>query len=205
MVDGADALGVTARAAPGIHMDGATADRNLLRRKYMRFFEILDVDDDGVVTESDVIELGRKLAEAGDDGASPSAFDLSIALTELWPVGDPSLADGREMLGRDDVAQTLFGYVERRPDTAITVIGQLANILFAASDHDGDERISKDEFMQMETTVFSVSGVEAEEAWSKVDALKRDYLAYPEYLTAVTEFMTSLDPRSPGNWIFGRV
>lgn len=192
MVDGTGAVDEQASAA------------DVLSRKYTRLFEILDVDNSGAVTEADIIELGRNLAEAGDGDGSPRALELSIALTEIWPVGDRSLADGRERLSRDDVVRTLFGYLERRPDRAITLIGHLANILFAASDQDGDDNIGKDEFIQLGTKVLSLSNAEAEEAWTKVDVLERGYLDHPQYLTAVTEFMTSVDPRSPGNWIFGR-
>lgn len=205
MVDGAGALDAGTSGVDSMPKDDATTGRNLLSRKYTRLFEILDVDNSGTVTEADIIELGRRLANAGHGKESPGALELSIALTEIWPVGDRSLADGREKLSRDDVVQTLFGYLERRPDWAINLIGQLANILFATSKQDGDDKVGREEFIQLGTKVFSLSSAEAEEAWTKVDVLERGYVDYPQYLTAMTEFMTSVDWQSPGNWIFGRV
>lgn len=188
----------------GSVIDGSPAS-DLLSRKHARLFEILDVDNSGKVTEADIIELGRRLAEAEDGRKSPRALDLSIALTEIWPVGDRSLANGRERLSRDDVVRTLHGYLEHRPDRAIILIGQLASVLFAAFDQDGDEKIDMNEFIQLARRAFSISTAEAEHAWTQIDVLGRGYVDYPQYLTAMTEFMTSINPRSPGNWIFGRL
>ncbi|GAA1956878.1 hypothetical protein [Amycolatopsis minnesotensis] len=209
MVDGLGALGKGVSAAGDVAKDAKdavdTTTGGLLKRKHARFFEVLDADRNGSITEDDLTALGRKMAEATGHGEdSARARELSSTLREIWAEYDRSLVDGRERLSRDDVVRILIDYGERRPDRLITFIGQLSNILFAMSDQDGDGKIDKEESVRLTPMVWSVTKAEAETAWSKIDVLNRGYLDYPQYLTAVTEFMTSVNPVAPGNWIFGR-
>ncbi|MEU4345695.1 hypothetical protein AB0H00_31350 [Nocardia sp. NPDC023852] len=204
----APGTGFTATVAA--EMDAAAAiaaeQHPLLRRKQLRMFAVADVDGDGVVTPADTAVLARRLAQlTGYDDSSPRVAQLSAAIDQVWHafVVKPRWVPDLERLDREHFVIAMANSVATTPDKTLQYIGNLTNLAFAMIDADNDGLIDRDDAIRLGTTILGFSPADAETAWAAIDPDNSGKLNYAQCLTAVTEYVTSVDAATPANLLLG--
>ncbi|GIH03372.1 calcium sensor EFh [Rhizocola hellebori] len=167
--------------------------------KHGQTFDLFDIDDDGYLTRADFEAIATRLTQAADKTHDQSLYD---AYLHFWnslagEVGiDPEGRMTRQEFieGLDRLMKTSTGFDE--------VIAQMPYAVLALYDRDGDGRVSREEFLAMQTA----AGVSRDKAEIALLALDRDadgVIGVEDLLAAVREFMLSDDLFAPGNWLFG--
>jgi Ca2+-binding EF-hand superfamily protein len=172
----------------------------LQKRKIGRVFEALDANGDGLLEEADFAALTERWADLGDVGpGSPAHVRLIVVMMGWWRT--LLAASGQtplEMVTMDDV----LGVIDdlgplRNPVTAT------AETLFAAVDEDQDGLITRSEYRRM-IEAWSGCNTDTDEVFPLLDLDGDGYLSRAQFAELWTDFWAGDDPRSPGNWVFGR-
>ncbi|UJB40405.1 EF-hand domain-containing protein [Streptomyces sp. A1-5] len=186
----------------------AAAQDPYLRRKQLWMFEVLDDDGDGAVTPGDTMQFAHRLARlTGHAQDSPRAQQMVATVNRIWHalVVKPAWVPDPKRLDAEQFVVVMANSVAETPDKTLQYIGVVTNLAFAMADDDHDGRVTRDEAIRLGTEVLRVDRNHAEHAWEVLDADADGHLGYAEVLMAVTDFITSLDPRAPGNLALGRV
>ncbi|WP_254406296.1 EF-hand domain-containing protein [Streptomyces sp. AC627_RSS907] len=182
------------------------ADQDFLTAKIERGFDHLDVSGNGVLTESDHVEMGRRVASSlGHAEDSPEAERIIEAYLAIWrEVHLPFVPTGMQGIPKGQFVastRTLAG----DPEAARATLGKLAETYLAIADIDQDGRVSPDEFLAFQRGHFPrLSEERAAEAFGHLDTDGDGVLSAAEFTTAVIEFWSSPDPDATGNWWMGR-
>ncbi|MFE5794844.1 EF-hand domain-containing protein [Streptomyces sp. NPDC056503] len=183
-------------------MDG----QDFLTAKIERGFDQLDVNGNGVLTEDDHVEMGRRVASSlGHAEESVEAERIIAAYTAIWrEVHLPFVPDGDEGIPRDRfVASTRT--LARDPEAARATLGRIADTYLRIADIDQDGRVSPAEFLAFQRGHFpELTEESAAEAFGHLDTDGDGMLSPAEFTDAVIEFWTGTDPDATGNWWMGR-
>jgi Ca2+-binding EF-hand superfamily protein len=97
-----------------------------------------------------------------------------------------------------------FDYVVRNPDKQLLneVVRYLLAFFFGVFDANRDGYFSAQEYEDLFAT-FGISKSQSQTAFNYMDLNKDGRLTRYELLMAVEIFLTSPDPKEPGQWIFG--
>ncbi|MFD4922303.1 EF-hand domain-containing protein [Streptomyces goshikiensis] len=186
----------------------AAAQDLLLRRKQLRAFEVLDVDGDGLVTRADTASLARKFASLTESGADgPKAGELISSIDQMWDalVAKPRWVPDNGCLSPENFVTVMANSVAVTPDKTLQYIGVLTNLTFAMADADGDGVLQREESVRLGMAVFKETREEAETGWNALSTADPDRATYAELLLAITDFVTGVNPESPGNLVLGRL
>ncbi|MFF4169641.1 EF-hand domain-containing protein [Streptomyces sp. NPDC001744] len=181
-------------------------DREFLTKKIEHGFDQLDVDGNGVLTEDDHVEMGRRTASSlGHAEGSPEAERIIGAYTAIWrEVHLPFVPAGARGIPRDRFVESTRALADD-PGTARATLGRLAETYLGIADLDGDGRISPGEFLAFQRGHFPrLTEEEAAEAFGHLDTDGDGVLSPAEFTDAVVEFWSSSDPEATGNWWMGR-
>ncbi|WP_424921748.1 EF-hand domain-containing protein [Streptomyces sp. wa1] len=186
----------------------AAAQDPLLRRKQLRAFEVLDVDGDGLVTRGDTVSLARKFASLTEGRADgPRVRELISSIDQMWEalVAKPRWVPDTGRLGPEDFVTVMANSVAVTPDKTLQYIGVLTNLTFAMADADRDGVLQREESVRLGMAVFNETREEAETGWKALATAAPDQATYAELLLAITDFVTGVNPESPGNLVLGRL
>ncbi|MET9346094.1 EF-hand domain-containing protein [Streptomyces termitum] len=182
-----------------IHQDFLTA-------KIERGFDQLDANGDGVLTEEDHVEMGRRVASSlGHAEDSPETGRIVDAYLAIWrEVHLPFVPAGAEGIPKERfVASTRA--LAQDPGAARAALGGIAQTYLGIADIDRDGRIGPAEFLAFQRGHFpELTEESAAEAFGHLDTDGDGALSPAEFTTAVIEFWTSPDPAAAGNWWMGR-
>ncbi|MFJ3817963.1 EF-hand domain-containing protein [Streptomyces sp. NPDC090056] len=180
--------------------------KDFLTEKIERGFDQLDVNGNGVLTEDDHVEMGRRVATAlGHADDSPETDRIVGAYTAIWqevhlpflPVGDRGIPRERFVASTRALAED--------PEAARAALGRIAETYLRIADIDQDGRISPAEFLAFQRGHFpGLTEQSAAEAFRHLDTDGDGSLSPTEFTDAVIEFWTSSDPDAAGNWWMGR-
>jgi Ca2+-binding EF-hand superfamily protein len=179
---------------------------DFLTAKIARGFDHLDVDGDGLLTESDHVLMGQRAAAAlGHQAGSAAERALVEAYLRIWTDQHlPHLPAGSSAVSRADFVASTRTLADD-PVAAQATIGALAQTFLSIADTNADGRVSRAEFGYFQRGHFpGIGDAELTEAFSHLDADGDGYLASEEFITAIIEYWTSSDPSAPGNWWTGR-
>ncbi|SEE23379.1 EF-hand domain-containing protein [Streptomyces sp. TLI_105] len=181
-------------------------NQDFLTAKIEQGFDQLDVNGNGVLTEDDHVEMGRRVASfLGHAEDSPEAERIIGAYTAIWrEVHLPFLPADSQGIPKDQfVASTRT--LAQNPQAARAVLGRIAEIYLQIADIDQDGRISPAEFLLFQRGHFpELTEESAAEAFSHLDTDGDGMLSPAEFTNAIIEFWTSPDPDATGNWWMGR-
>ncbi|MER7515488.1 EF-hand domain-containing protein [Streptomyces sp. NPDC126499] len=182
-------------------------DKDFLTAKIEQGFDQLDVNGNGVLTEDDHVEMGRRVASSlGHAQGSPETERIVDAYTAIWrevhlpfvPAGGQGIPKSRFVASTRTLAEN--------PELARATLGRLAETYLRIADIDQDGRISPDEFLAFQRGHFPrFAEEEAAEAFRHLDTDGDGWLSPDEFTAAVVEFWSSPDRDAPGNWWMGRL
>ncbi|MFE7414603.1 EF-hand domain-containing protein [Streptomyces laurentii] len=182
------------------------ADQDFLTAKIEQGFDQLDVDGNGMLTEEDHVEMGRRVAVSlGHAEDSPEAERIIGAYLAIWrEVHLPFVPAGGQGIPKERFVASTRALADD-PATAEAVLGKLADVYLRIADIDQDGRISPAEFLAFQRGHFPEFTEEnAAEAFRHLDTDGDGALSPDEFSRAVVDFWTSSDPDAEGNWWMGR-
>ncbi|MDH5609902.1 MAG: hypothetical protein OEY56_10510 [Cyclobacteriaceae bacterium] len=83
-------------------------------------------------------------------------------------------------------------------------VNRIVHYIFNLYDHNLDGYISREEYKLM-FSIYHIDPTTSEESFSKLDLNNDNKISKTELISSLTEFFTSSDPQTTGNWIFGPV
>lgn len=173
-----------------------------LENKIKHAFELHDFTKDGVVDQDDLLEHGRRIANAkgyGDDAVERA--ELVEESRKMW-AGLEQMAGATRLDQAAWVALTMQMTADAAAYRAF-LEGATATT-FGHMDLNGDGWVCLEEF-RTHLEIYGVDGSKAESCFAKVDSNADGRLSVSEVVDAIFEFYTSTDPEAPGNWFFGPV
>lgn len=169
----------------------------VIREKFTRRFETLDVDGDGVLRRADYEAYVERIASAaGRATDSPVVARLRDRYLALW-------ADLVRDAGRSEF--TCEQYVEAlnaSRGSADDPFQHLVSSLIEVFDTNEDGQLDGEEFARW-MIAYGVTAEQAAVAFQQLDRNDDRILSVQELTSAFHEFYVSEDPRSVGNWLLG--
>ncbi|MGK7946060.1 MAG: EF-hand domain-containing protein [Microcystaceae cyanobacterium] len=174
----------------------------LRKQKLIRFFNILDCNQDGVLSPEDfqqTIDMIIKLRDLKwpDQTYEELHFFWSGFSSRLQVWADRN-ADGK--VTQDE----WLWYLEQMLDQfeARYVKRALVNIILESMDFSHDQKVSLEEFSKF-YQLYNFETTESERIFSHLDLDKNGYLTKDELTQLLDEFLYSEDTKAKGNWLFG--
>ena len=176
---------------------------DLQTRKLTRYFQVYDVDDDGIIGVADFERVVTNMRVLhGTTDRSEQAHRLRAAFMGHWEALRASADVDRD--GGVDLDEWLAYWQlaledDRRYEAEVESI---VDRLFKAFDTDEDDRIGSDEFCNF----FAAFGLESSLARSvfvELDADQDGVMSRAELLAIGREFYRGDDPEAPANLLFG--
>jgi len=173
------------------------------KRKLTRYFNVLDVDMNGVLEKSDFVEIIENLAALRnfDEGSDEYKY-IESSIMMIWENAqsygcavDPDKITLEEWL--DHLAQVLSS--ERVTESYVK---KLSKDIFDLVDTSSDALIQYSEYAQI-LKAFRVEDGIAKFAFPKLDINQRGHLTREDFVNIVTQFHLSQDRESPENYLFG--
>jgi Ca2+-binding EF-hand superfamily protein len=173
----------------------------LQTRKLTHLFKLQDLDGDGHLSQADYYQLANRLAELLGYQPRTGNFDaLHAAYHSLW-VRLQALAD-HDNDQRVELTEFLEAYEKMLAAPGDMLAVSVAESIIHLTDHDGDHKISQDEFVTY-LRGYGVSEAGGQEAFSHLDRDGDGMVDREELLNDVRQFFYSDDPAAPGNWLVG--
>jgi Ca2+-binding EF-hand superfamily protein len=172
----------------------------LQRRKIGRVFEALDGNADGLLEEADFAALTERWAALRDVApGSPEHVRLIVVMMGWWRTLLAASAEtSLDLVTMDDVLGVVDDLGELRSPVAATGV-----TMFEAVDEDRDGLITAREYRRM-IEAWSGRSTDTDEVFPLLDRDGDGLLSRAEFADLWTDFWAGDDPRSPGNWVFGR-
>ncbi|MFF5703786.1 EF-hand domain-containing protein [Streptomyces sp. NPDC012794] len=181
--------------------------QDFLTAKIEQGFDQLDANGDGVLTEDDHREMGRRVAASlGNAEGSPAEERIVAAYLGIWrEVHLPFVPVGGEGITKDQFVTSTRTLAEN-PEAAEAALGGIAETYLDIADIDRDGRISPEEFFAFQRGHFpGFTRERAAEAFAHLDADGDGTLSAKEFTSAVVEFWTSPRTDAAGNWWMGHL
>ena len=186
------------------------ARANFLQRKMTRYFVVLDVDRDGHIEAEDFDKVAKRLAEVrGLSGHSPQYDALHAQVMFEWQ----ELADYCD----DDTDQeiSLDEWFAHREDIMNGIADETGIALddnqlkqergqriMALMDNDGDGVVSEADFIGY-FSGFHLPEDLARRTFARIDVSGSGQLTQANVSDLYHQFIHSIVPEEPGNWLFG--
>ncbi|MFJ9695280.1 EF-hand domain-containing protein [Kitasatospora sp. NPDC101183] len=178
---------------------------DLLIAKINHGFDHLDADGDGLITEQDHVLMGHSVARSlGHQQGSEAEAVIVRAYLAIWKDLHLSrLPAGTRVVTREQFLRTA-GSVADDPAAALACYGALATAFLAVADSDRSGTVDAGEFFVFQRGHFAgLSRDDSDAAFRRLDLDGDGVLSAEEFRSAIVEYWTSRDPRSPGNWWTG--
>ena len=178
---------------------------DIQRAKQSRYFELVDVDNDGYVTASDWAEVGRNLASLrGFQQNSPGSDAIVAVMGTVWTNLSHYCSD--PLRGRASL-EDWFRFEDERAVNCDDAwydlyVNTVVRGVFDLLDEDSDGWIGRNELIDLMMS-FWVEPRDALLAFERMDTDADGRLGREEFVERVVEFHKSNDPDAPGNWLFG--
>ncbi|MFE0098785.1 EF-hand domain-containing protein [Streptomyces sp. NPDC059009] len=178
---------------------------DVLGRKLLRAFAMLDTDGDGALVEADLLTLADRLAAAfAMTGDAAKIIRLKEAFRVLWDTDLLSMdADGNGLVDRQEFLDGMRKAAANDREGHLTRLGAMVDAWMDICDADGNGVIDRDEFLTMYTRTLGASPDALILAFKALDRDGNGTLDRDEIRLATEEYYTSNDPQAPGNWLFG--
>jgi Ca2+-binding EF-hand superfamily protein len=173
----------------------------LQRRKFEKAFDRFDVDDDGVIGETDIAAMVQIWCQTFDImPRSPGWTEINGLANKLWRDLQGSVdSDGNKSVGKEE-----WNAAMDNPDFVEKVALPFAVAVFDIADSDNDGKISLDEMIAAQSKA-GISESETRRVFDKLDTDDDGYVERDEYAAAIREFYMSDDPNAPGNLMAGSI
>ncbi|MFD3513922.1 EF-hand domain-containing protein [Streptomyces sp. NPDC058657] len=180
--------------------------KDFLTSKIEQGFDQLDANGNGILTEDDHVEMGRRVAiSLGHSAGSPQADQIIGAYTTIWrDVHAPFVPAGSQGISKSQFVASTRTLADDS-EAARAALGALAETYLAIADINQDGQISPEEFLAFQRGHFpQLTEAMAAEAFSHLDTDGDGMLSPDEFTNAVIEFWSSTAPHATGNWWMGR-
>lgn len=170
-----------------------------IESKYATLFNVLDVDSNGVLEESDGKALAERLISA-HGGQGDKADSVRGSMSAWWNTLSAEMGGGGPF-SQEQLASALetIATDEQRFDALVRPI---SDSVFRLYDTNGDGRISFEEFRRAEVAM-GVSASDAEALFRRLDLDGNGTLSPDEVAGAVHGYYVDPSPDSPGAAFFG--
>jgi Ca2+-binding EF-hand superfamily protein len=174
---------------------------DLQTKKLTRYFEVYDIDDDGVIEAADFERIVTNVRLLhGVDGNGPDA--LRDAYMDLWHrIRAGADSDGSQGIDVDE----WLGYWQRAledDDRYEEEVQRITDRLFTIFDLDEDDAIGVSEFADF-YGVFGLAVSLAETVFTELDTDGDGAITRDELLEMSRQFYRGDDVEAPGNFLFG--
>ena len=174
----------------------------LLKRKFTRYFNVLDYDQNGVIEQEDFEAVALKLAQVRNWApGSPGHQTCRAAMLSIWQHLQP-FADTAGRISLEEWLQTEEDAIATDENYAQYVTPVAAG-LFDLVDEDGDGVINVQEYRNF-FAGYRITPDLADEAFARMDLNGDGLLSKEALLQHVYDFHCSNDPAVPGNWLLGQ-
>ena len=181
-----------------------TMASDFLQKKFTYEFRILDIDNDGFLTEADFERVAANLnAVLNFSPGSPESDTIHARYMLWWQGASERDKDGD---GRVSLEEWLAydGEITSTPDLYQVVLQAGADELFKILDIDEDGAISLTDYTVW-LGCYGVDSATAEAAFQRLDVSGSGQVSNAETRERVREFYQSENPDSPGNWLLGEI
>lgn len=180
------------------------AAQDTITAKLERQFEMLDADKDGRVNAAEFAKIADRVITAYKlDRDDRRARALRAMNQMYWMELVRHSGAESDALTKDEF---VMGNRLATIDTSrLNVTEGLAHATFDIMDTNGDNEISRDEFLRFQRDVWQVEAPEAMEVFAQVDMDGDGAISRMEFVRTVREYFMSMDPSAPGSMLFGRV
>ncbi|MFJ3921480.1 EF-hand domain-containing protein [Streptomyces sp. NPDC090022] len=173
--------------------------------KMTHYFNLLDADGDGFLTEEDHVLMGRRAAkEFSYPSGSSQEQQLIDAYRSAWKGVQLPHADQEGRVDQDSFL-TAIRSLFARPEFFEEVSGALIDSVMSLADIDGDGVIQPSEYAGFILAQSpKMSRADIEESFLRLDRDGNGVIDKSELERATIEYFTSNDPDAAGNWLYGR-
>ncbi|MEV0992621.1 EF-hand domain-containing protein [Streptomyces sp. NPDC049949] len=181
-----------------------TAD-DFVSVKTRHYFNLLDADGDGVLTEADHVLMGQRAAkELSYAPGSAQEQKLVDCYRSTWQTVQLPHADAQGQVHLDAFLAAIQGLFAQ-PEVFRQVCGTLIDTVMSVADANGDGEIDPAEYASFILAQSpKMSRMEVEESFSRLDRDGNGVISKSELEEATVEYFTSNDPELAGNWLYGR-
>ncbi|CAN1210981.1 hypothetical protein TUMEXPCC7403_12335 [Tumidithrix helvetica PCC 7403] len=176
----------------------------LQKRKLKLFFQMLDINQDGFVGETDFELVSQNFAQLYKWSLdSPEFDDIQDQFTSQW-YGYLHLADrnGDDLLSEEEFIENFNRQFEAKQGYDAPLFKQFISTMCDILNVSGTGEITKEEYFRF-CKAHGFPDRTIEMGFRKVASPSKGNISRAEYLQAVREFFCSNDPKASGNWIFG--
>ncbi|MFZ4816310.1 MAG: EF-hand domain-containing protein [Phototrophicaceae bacterium] len=173
------------------------------QQKLTYLFHLLDVNDNGQLTETDFLTLVQALATMRGYPEHSGAYNsLKRSWMYVWQnifkLSDLDLSDAV------DLTEWLKFFDHAVGDEAYysALVAPLEESMIALMDTDGRNLITRTDYQQL-TTIWKVRAEDIDLVFSKLDENGDEALNDAEVGLAIRQFFTSDEPDTDGNYFFG--
>lgn len=175
--------------------------------KFDRWFDTLDTEGNGYITEANLNEAAaRVLGARGVPVDSPMGYELREATERLWSEFIAPKAEGEEgRVGRRELRAALAEHMIADQFAAAAKLASIADAYFAIADEDGDGLISSGEFVQLLRNWNGVDYQESHRVFEYLDADHDNRISPDEWRSAIFGFFLGRERNNPANDLMGKV
>lgn len=175
------------------------------KRKLTRYFEFYDADKNGYIEQADYEVFARRVARVRGWAEGTPGYEIVLGrFVSEWEVlrsfADMS-RDGRVSLHEwFDYHYYIYTIDQKfRADEH-----DIINTIFETLDHNGDGKITENEF-KIFYHIYGLDSALASEIFQRIDENSDGILTRNEIARLYRQFAHSDDPNALGNWLFGPV
>ena len=175
--------------------------------KFDRWFDTLDIDGNGYITEANLNEAaGRVLGARGIPVDSPMGLELREATERLWSEFIAPKADAEDgRVGRKELRAALAEHMIADQFAAAAKLASIADAYFAIADEDGDGLIGSGEFVQLLRNWHGVDYQDSHRVFEYLDADHDNRISPDEWRSAIFSFFLGSERNHPANNLLGKV
>ncbi|MBB0246199.1 EF-hand domain-containing protein [Streptomyces alkaliphilus] len=181
-----------------------TTAQDIIALKLEREFDAMDANQDGYLDWSDYQQLADRYIRAyGLDKEDRRARALQSFHQIYWLELLRHAGVDSDRLTKDQFV--MANRLAAIDTSRLNVTEGGGHTIFDVLDVDGDNEISKDEFVRFVRDVRKGNAPEAMEAFTRLDMDGDGMISRMEFIRAIREHYLSQDPDAPGSMFFGRL